>query len=209
VNLPSKPPAPALPVREGDFRHDGFYFRFSTGLGGYIETLGMDSGPVAARASGISGTIELGTGGTVAPGWVLGLGIFLQRPLATSLELSDAGGEALPKQVEPSFRDGLLLGPLVDWYPNARKGLHFQGALGFVHFSRPFYIPGDFGSRSYGASGAGAMIGLGQEWWTSEQDSIGVTTQFFLSTAWGRADENTWRHWQLGTPTFVFTWTHH
>jgi hypothetical protein len=72
------------------------------------------------------------------------------------------------------------------------------------------YTPGDFGSHSYAAHGVGAMVGLGQEWWTSAQNSIGVTTQFNLSTAWGDTPrDGEWRHWLLGTPTFVFTWTYH
>jgi hypothetical protein len=194
----------------GAYEHDGFYFRFSTGIGGYIEVVNPVDHAVAARTSGIGGTVELGAGGTVARGWVLGLGAYFLRPLASDVELSDGREEALPKQVVPTFRDSVLLGPLVDWYPDVRDGLHFQGAIGWVHLSRALYTPGDFSSRAYAANGIGALLGLGQEWWTSPENSIGVTTQFTLSTSWGELDDGgAWHHLQLGTPTFVFTWTHH
>jgi hypothetical protein len=217
-----KKSAPELPFAEpcpeagdcvgpepGAFLHDGFYFRFSTGIGGYIETITPVGYAVAARGSGIGGTIELGAGTTVADGWALGIAAYLQRPLASDVELSDNRSEPLPTPLVPSFRDSMLLGPFVDWYPNPREGIHFQGAVGYVLLSRSLYTPGDFSSRSYQASGVGVLFGLGQEWWTNAQNSIGVTTQFSLSTAWGEVrNEGRWQHWVLGTPTFVFTWTH-
>jgi hypothetical protein len=194
----------------GAYLHEGFYFRFSTGIGGYIEAVNPVDHAVAARTSGIGGTVELGAGASVAPSWVLGVGAYFLRPLASDIELTDGREEPLPKQVVPTFRDSMLLGPLVDWYPDPRDGLHFQAAVGWVHLSRALYTPGNFSSRAYSAMGVGALVGLGQEWWTSPDNSIGVTTQFTLSSTWGETeDEGTWHHLQLGTPTFVFTWTYH
>jgi hypothetical protein len=191
-------------------KHDGFYFRFGTGLGGYLETLTPPNGPLAARASGIGGTVELAIGGTPFAGLVLGGGLYMERILASDVERSDSRLEPLPNALQPSFRDTTLLGPMLDYYPDPHDGLHFQAAAGLFYMARPGYTPGDFSSREYSALGVGAMVGLGQEWWVTDQSSIGVTTQVLAATAEGRTqDGESWRHVIVATPTFVFTWTYH
>lgn len=199
-------PALHLP---GQFEHEGFYFRFSTGLGGYNEVIKQSFDPIAARVSGIGGTIELGAGWTVEKGLVLGLAAYFERLLATDLMLTKSRKEPLPSRLEPSFRDTVLVGPLADWYPDPHTGMHFQASVGYFLLSRSQYTPGDYSGQGYTAQGGGGLVGFGQEWWATENSSIGITTQFSLAVANGKVpDAGRWTHWVVTTPTFVFTWTY-
>jgi hypothetical protein len=191
-------------------KHDGFYFRFGTGLGGYLETITPVGSVTAARASGIAGTVELAAGFTPLPGFVVGVGVYLERILASDMEQTDEYSGEVPTALLPSFRDTTLAGPLVDWYPDPDLGLHVQAAAGYFYLSRAAYTPGEYGSRDYSGNGLGAVVGLGQEWWISDQSSIGVTTQVMVSVAQGSSESaGEWEHLIVATPTFVFTWTYH
>ena len=203
---------PTKPVEHapGYHNHDGFYFRFGTGLGGYIETLGPKSGPIAGRVSATGATVELAVGGTVAPGIVVGVGSYLERLLASDLQTSDDLEAPIPNRLLPSFRDTLLVGPFCDWYFDPRQGLHLQAAAGLFHMARVRYTPGNFDDGDYSATGAGGLIGFGQEWFVSAENNIGVTTQLAFAWAQGQKVEGErWTHYIVATPTFVFTWTHH
>jgi hypothetical protein len=189
--------------------HDGFYARVGTGLGGYLEMVGPTSMPIAARVSGASSAIELALAGTLVPGFALGLGVYIERLLSTDVQLADARSAPLPQPLEPSFRATTLVGPHADWYFDPQSGLHGQAAAGLFHISRAGYTPGSFDAGDYSATGVGVLLGLGQEWWMSQQSSIGVTTQFGLGWAEGESQGEQWTHWIIATPIFMFTWTYH
>src|SRR5689334_5231402 len=102
-------PAPGLsgpvgpPPDQGAHVHDGFYFRIATGFGVMDERLNADElpggGSIEARNRGIATTSDLAIGGTVAPGWVIGGGIYSLDLIASTLRTSGANISSIPAEL--------------------------------------------------------------------------------------------------------------
>ncbi|HEU4411037.1 MAG TPA: hypothetical protein VFS43_37640 [Polyangiaceae bacterium] len=145
--------------RHGVRRHDGFYLRLGLGPAALSGT--GDGGDV--DLSGTGAGLELALGGTVAPGLVVGGGSY--PTFLPTLYLEADGPEV-------KAEDGgvlTLIGPFVDYYPNAQRGLHVQGALGLS--TTTLSMPS---GPAFTGSSAGVMLGVGYEWWVGEQWSMGV-----------------------------------
>lgn len=69
-------------------------------------------------------------------------------------------------------------GLLADWYPNPRQGLHLMGGVGLSQLMinpRTAYQSTDPElSDTDHLSGMYFLIGIGHEWWVSQQWSIGL-----------------------------------
>jgi hypothetical protein len=143
------------------------------GIGpGYVSDSIQGAGPFEGQEFTIRGAgpgIELMLGGTVAPGLVLGGGLW-------GTTLSDAkfddgtGGEVLPG-VSLNFSQ---FGPFVDYYPNPRGGLHFLLAGGLATFSMEKVENEEVLANAKGFTG---LAGVGYELWVGKEWSLGATAK--------------------------------
>ena len=154
---------------------------------------------------------ELARGGTPAPGLVIGGGLYLGgtgRPRFRSLMVNgySRGG------VDPQGVSFVLLGPMVDWYVNPKKGWHVQGALGiaamhadpFVDSNRPRDV-----TRSRDLGGFGVLFGGGCDLWVSDQWSLGALLRLTYVTAeTNRSAPERWSYQALA-PELLFSATFH
>src|SRR5690606_9082817 len=122
-------PAPGLsgpigpPPDVGARVHDGFYLRIASGftvLDERLEAEEVGGNSLQARNRGIATLSDLAIGGTVAPGWVVGGGIYSLDLVASTLRSRESALEPIPAEVDPGLRALSLIAPFVDWYPNVR-----------------------------------------------------------------------------------------
>lgn len=205
------PPARAEepePAGDRPRTHDGFYLRAAMGFAVYDERLGSSgAGPdIKGRTRGISSLSELAFGGTLAPGWVIGGGLYT-ADLATASYHTVT--ELPPAELDPELRTLALLGPFLDRYFDPQGGLHFQAALGLAWLS-----PRAFGDEAteqskYLALGGGVMLGIGQEFWISDSWSLGVLARTTISYLVGEDSSNlNWQHLVLTSPGLMVTLTY-
>ena len=168
-------PPPPPPVDPTVHNHDGFYFRFSLGVGRLAPTVEVDAGGQKSEAkfSGSTLAADLMLGGTIGRHVVLGGGL-------ASLSVSDA--EVERQGVKGDANQSLQLsigGPFVDVYPDPGGGLHFQGMLGVASLvSRP-----DSSSRSSQTlSGFGLAGGVGYDFWIASQWSLGLMARIHYAS---------------------------
>jgi hypothetical protein len=151
-------PAPPAPEpegpRPGDYTHDGFYLRLGLGPGGLTGT-----------SSSSAFLAEFAVGYSVTPRLVLAGGLYSATGIGNAKVKTDTatvtgGVSALP-----------LFGAAVDFYPNPRRGLHFELVL----------CAGELYLRENGMDwledstgfGIGAALGGGYELWVSRNWSLG------------------------------------
>jgi hypothetical protein len=194
--------------------HDGFYLRVTAGFGVYDERLTSDDlptgGKVEARNRGIASLSDFAVGGTVAPGWVIGGGIYSVDLVASTFRTSGSSVTALPAELDPGLRSMSLIGPFVDWYPYVRGGFHAQAALGLATLTPRLFGHPATDRSDYLAVGGGLLIGTGYEWWVADEWSIGVLGQLGIRLVHGE-DENDigWTHFVTTSPTLSITITYH
>ncbi|MFO0571749.1 MAG: hypothetical protein U0263_39355 [Polyangiaceae bacterium] len=157
-------PAAAPPPSAGGHTHDGFYLRLGIGVGSYSGESKPDGGGYTIDVSGVGPSVEIALGGTVAPGVVIGGGIYgstIPTPKYEYQNLSEDGGQAV----------GSMLGPFVDWYFDPHGGFHAQAALGYTAISaaKGDNYPGEDSS----GGGTGVMAGVGYEAWVGEEWGVG------------------------------------
>jgi hypothetical protein len=190
--------------------HDGFYARFGLGFSGFGDTVALEGPNNSFRdqglVTGFSTVSELAFGGTFKNGFVLGAGLYtasIETPF-----VFEGNGRPLPSEFRRPEMFGLL-GIMGDFYPNPRRGLHMQGALGVAALTG--LNPGaDLWSDRHAAVGAGAMLGLGYEWWVGEQWSIGVLGRGMAAAM--TEDDGLgarWFHFAAAWPSILFTVTYH
>jgi hypothetical protein len=164
--------------------HDGFYLRLGAGLGALVEE----------DSNGLGIPSELGFGGTIAPGLVLGVGNF---------------GVVFP---EPrSDRDAGQLafnawGPFVDYYFDPHAGAHVEAGVMFTYGLSS--ANGDVEAAN--GPGFGAVIGGGYEWWVGEQWSIGpiLRATYYSVTLEGTRSGEEWDV-EAFVPAILFGATYH
>jgi hypothetical protein len=176
----SASPASAAPVvlSLAPYRHQGFYLG-ETGGFGYLSAHG--SGPRGdASIAGVGVVYDLGIGGTIAPGLVLGgvirgwmtNGTFNGGPVTTATTTTYANGAATTTNLTLSGNARIQsgeLGAFLDWYPNPEKGWHVGGSLGLCGVS----LTDDAGTQSTAGGIAGAIFG-GHQWWLGPSWSLGL-----------------------------------
>lgn len=128
-------------------------------------TLKPDAGGDDIDFTGAGPSVELAFGGTVAPGLVLGGGIYgtsIASPTYSQGNLEEDGGAAVASMV----------GPFIDYYFDPNGGFHLEAALGYTALSAE---EGDvYPLESASGGGFGLVAGVGYEWWVGEQWGLGV-----------------------------------
>lgn len=193
---PIEPPEPPdASIR----RHDGFYLRFGIGFGGVGGTYEPDEADETFDVSGGGGSSELALGGTIAPGLVLGGGLYGVGTIATRYE---NGGEADAKALNVG-----MLGPFIDYYFDERAGGHLMFSLGFAGIQQQ---DGEDLNEAINGGGWGAMIGGGYEWFVGEQWSLGVIARVqYVAVSTKTEDSEIEGTMSLIAPAVLFGVTYH
>jgi hypothetical protein len=188
--------------------HDGFYLRASAGFSVYDERFESDA--LEGRNRGITSVSDFAIGGTVAPGWVVGGGIFSADLLASTLRINGSNLSGPPAELDPGLRSTSVFAPFVDWYPNVRGGFHARGALGLSMMTpRVFGHPATERSE-YLALGGGLVLGVGYDWWVADEWSIGIMSQAIARVMVGKDDADVkWTHIVTTTPGLYVCLTYH
>lgn len=151
-----------------EHNHDGFYLRYSAGIGYLFDWL--DS-PADATIEGVgAGIFDLQVGGTPGKGFVIG------------------GGVTYVFVPEPRYEDDLarfnmsgrlrisVFGPFVDYYPDTHSGLHLGATIGlglaYYRMQRDEDDPDDEVGRP--DPGIGVSPQIGYDFWIDEQLSLGL-----------------------------------
>jgi hypothetical protein len=156
-------------------RHDGFYLRLGLGVGNFSFTADVEQSGTAlatVETSTIVPMSELAFGGTIAPGLVLGGGIYTAGTAGGSMDfdITPEGGTSFSEELDTGPFG--MVGPFIDYYFNPEQGLHLQAALGLAVFT--VSEPSTESVDDVSLSGPGVMLGFGYEWWIGEQWSLGV-----------------------------------
>jgi hypothetical protein len=213
-------PAPGLsgpvgpPLDQGARVHDGFYLRISAGFAAYDERLESGDlplgGSLEARSRGIATMSDVAIGGTVAPGWVIGGGIFTADLLASTFRTSGDALAVPPSELDPGLRSVSVFAPFVDWYPNVRGGFHVRGAIGLSTLTPQVFGHPATQRSEYLAVGGGLVLGVGYDWWVADEWSIGVMSQAIARYLSGEDDDGVkWTHLVTTTPGLYVCLTYH
>jgi hypothetical protein len=225
VGAQESSPVPGLsgpvgpPPDRGARVHDGFYFRVAGGFSVYDERLSsaelstgsnFDGQSVEGRNRGIAHSSDLAIGGTIAPGWVVGGGIYSLDLVASTFRARGDGALAMPDELDPGLRSLSVIGPFVDWYPNVRGGFHAQATLGLATLTPRVFAHAATEKSKYIAVGGALLLGTGYEWWVADEWSIGVLTQLGVRVLRGQDDDDvTWTHVITNSPTLSVSLTYH
>ncbi len=207
--LADPPPAPTSVVAVEDpsaHLHDGFYMRLATGFGSSFQTIAMEGHDPSVTVSGMSNVGELALGWAVWPGRILGLGWWSGTLVVTSREFH-MDQPMPPDPLLNDAKDFNIFGPFADIYFNPRRGFHMQGALGLATVRGLGLTEARFHDDV--VYGAGVMLGLGYEWWVSNQWSVGLLGRVTAaSTVNDDQDGVTWVHAVGASPSLLFTATY-
>jgi hypothetical protein len=165
------------------YRHDGFYARFGIGPGYFWDSVTTESkygndGNLRGRLL----SLNLMLGLSVVDGLILGCGLWYNSVSRIRAETNHQVYSRQEKDFNITFAQ---IGPFIDFYPNPRKGLHFQAAISLASYagnvneflddpSEDDYsfdvydvLVGD--PKGYSYTG-----GVGYDFWVGEQLSFGV-----------------------------------
>jgi hypothetical protein len=117
-------------------------------------------GDAEYKGLGIAGEFLLG--GTPAPGLVIGAGSHGMTVFSPSLEVEGSSGKA------PNVLALSALGVFVDYYFDPHRGWHTQLFAGIA------FLAADASEFDDNPSGAALAVGIGHDWWTSNQLSLGI-----------------------------------
>jgi hypothetical protein len=171
---PAPPPPPISFTGPGTFTHDGFYLRFELGFGAFGASGTGPSG--SASTGGAAEDLVLAIGGTPVEGFVVG-------GLIGGLATSSPPSGTIPSNA--TSMGELILGPFVDWFPNARGGWHVGGALGLGGLSVDRYGADNLSSLSLGGRAFG-----GYDFWIGPQWSLGITAAIQFVTRGNLTDSS-------------------
>lgn len=187
--------------------HDGFYLRLGAGFAYTNHAFDGTALDFSATARGLAIANELSLGGTVARGLVFGAGFFSHvtpAPKSGDLDFRDRTGKVT---LDPSYFS--VFGVFADYYFDPRGGLHVQGALGLstLRSGRSEHA-GRTVTGEQDATGVGATLGVGHEWWIHDEWSLGVL--FRLAYGALKFDDrgNEWSH-SLIAPALLLSATYH
>jgi hypothetical protein len=183
--------------------HDGFYLRFAGGLGSGSDTMTVsddrfgfdDEDGREGTAQGIAGATEVAVGATVGSGVAIGFGIYttLTTSSDTPTTWSDSRYVFHASQLA-------LFSPFVDYYVMPNRGFHLQAGAGLATLvmgqGDVHAAPGSGPTaRPHTALGLGILIGVGYEWWVSEEWGLGVLARMTRGFTEGQDTEfDEWVH---------------
>jgi hypothetical protein len=212
LHEPTPPPVPAPDPTAR--RHDGFYLRLGLGAGLVRSEVDFDNGiiseEVKARGGGVA--FELALGGTVAPGLVIGGGIYSVSIAEINWRSPAAGDFSEDGGDEIDGGEGAIsvLGVMIDFYPNPRGGFHVQGGLGIGALSLKNDEDSDFPGEDWEGGGGGLMLGVGYEFWVSDQWSLGGIARVLAMSGKLRGSDSEDNYDSRGfAPAILFGATHH
>jgi hypothetical protein len=148
-------------------------------LRGKVDSL---AGDVHVRGGGPA--LEFALGGTVAPGLVIGGGLYTVATDELTWDAEAARPYSDDDSTEIEGGEGTLgmLGVIIDYYPNPRAGFHLQGGLGVGTLALMRDSDTNFPGENWEGGGGGAMLGVGYEFWVSDQWSLGgIARALFVS----------------------------
>ena len=152
------PPAP---------KHTGFYLRLGAGVGGFGDSMQVQgTGIYTGTASGGTGSLELGLGGAIKPGLIIGGAVYSETMVNPTMSINGLN-------VATDYQVGTLglLGPFIEWYLNPNKGFHLGGALCAARIT----LSDDKGViQTNSILGGGAVFDIGYEWALGDEWGIGV-----------------------------------
>ena len=167
---PDEPPAGYVRLPPPNV-HDGFYLRLHVGLGSTgIE--GRNAVGDQIEYSGVSGSLGVALGGTVAPNLVV-FGTFIAN-LAEEPTLSDGQGPP----ITATGSAGLFgLGAGVVYYVQPLN-LYLSGALATLQVSLSDASDNEVYASNFGVGFQGIV---GKEWWVSSEWGLGVALEALLA----------------------------
>ncbi|MGC4092879.1 MAG: hypothetical protein QM756_34340 [Polyangiaceae bacterium] len=195
-------------------RHDGFYLRLGLGGGffaGRIAYTWVENGERTSSITSHGGGVafEFAMGGTVAPGLVIGGGIYSSSAQHANWNIPSSLSDKLATGTIEGGQGSIgLLGVIVDYYPNPQQGFHVQGGLGIGTLT--FEADKLFPLAKWAGGGGGAMVGVGYEFWVSSQWSIGGIARV-LGVSGTVRPENTSQNFssKFYAPALLLVATHH
>ncbi len=205
-------------ARPGPRHHGGFYLRLAGGIGfasDGIESQGQDFKDVEtgeatgfdSRASGFAFATEIALGFSPFAGFAITGGAY-----TATMPSSTSSGNAVGRgDYEFELTQLALFAPGVDYYIWPTGGLHFQGAVGFatVVMGQAYPKNGGDDARSHTSVGPGFMLGVGHDWFVSDEWSLGIAGRFLYAWSSGPDPESVdWKH-KSYAPSFMLTATYH
>ena len=152
--------------------HDGFYFRGATGLGYLKSSLTLPAGQPAESLSGLDIGFDAWFGGSPIPGLVIGGGITTFDVPSPTIK---QGGTS------SSFPGHAMLdivGAFGDYYFNPNQGMHAEALIGYGVLGLAL---NDGTTSTNDPSGLALGLGFGNDWWVSDEWSIGVLGRFIYA----------------------------
>jgi hypothetical protein len=185
--------------------HDGLYLRLASGFGSYNERIDRPGQENHASVTGIAYTADVAVGGSIRPGVVLG-GAFWSTTVLASNSYTFAGETMTSSTAQNPA--SWVAGPWLDYYFDPRGGLHLPAAVG-IAVVNGLDMQSARLSRRNDALGAGMLIGLGYEWWISDQWSVGVLGRLTAVAATSKDDDGRrWIHLIGSAPSVLFSATY-
>ena len=175
--------------------HDGFYFRGATGLG-YLKS---SLSPTDESLSGLAIGFDAWFGGSPIPGLVIGGGITTFDVPSPNLKLGSQS------QSFPGHAMLDIVGVFGDYYFDPTKGLHAEALVGYSALSLTL---NDGTTSSNDPSGLALGLGFGNDWWVSDEWSIGVLGRFIYAPLSVSGANGASEKWSTITPAVMATFTY-
>jgi hypothetical protein len=181
-------PSPGEIPEKGAYTHDGFYLRLGIG-GGYVDDkfkytglgglFGLDQ--IEGHASGGSFEADVSAGGAIKPGLIIGGSLFIEQVASPKVTYN---GEDINADV--SVGTFGLIGPMIDWYPQAHGGFHLGGTIGGARIT----MKDSSGNlKSNQPVGGGGIFFIGYDWWVAQEWSLGVQAQLTGAALFDSSDD--------------------
>jgi hypothetical protein len=173
----------------GYHEHDGFYFRFQSGVSLLDVERSTDRAGVTtsgaygkeSRVTGPSVFTEVSVGGTLGHRLVIA-GTLLGDNLPA--ELAVASGSHLDLGSPLTFA---MIAPTVDYFPHRSGGFHFGGGIGWAaaiaSINDPIF-------DTIGGGGVGLTLGGGYDAWVADDWSLGVGLRGIVARIRGEQQAN-------------------
>lgn len=163
IDLSTEAPLPA--VQRTYHFHEGFYLRASVGFGYYYGSFSDGNRPNSDFSEhGGTMSADLLIGGSPSPGVSLGGGVLVDPLFGASYQQNG-------REVGNHGGVSMLIGPFADAFPDATKGWHLGGLIGFANMSFHNVNAVDEGRQR--AIGIGGAAWFGYDFWVAPEWAAG------------------------------------
>ena len=180
--------------------HDGFYFRGAAGFGYVSSSLSLNEPGLtlpSTTVSGIGAGFDAWFGGSPIPGLAIGGGLTGYDVPSPSVK---SGGTSTSADVHMTLS---IVGLFGDYYFDPTKGLHLEALVGYGVLG--FEQNGSTSSND--PTGLALGLGFGNDWWVSDEWSIGVLGRFIYAPLSYSAGGETAK-FSTVTPALMATFTY-